>query len=115
MNILKSLFGSSSATLSAAEVKSRIDSKQPLWIVDVRQPEEFREGHIHGAHLIPLGELASHLDKLPKDKEILCVCRSGARSSAAAAQLTRAGITALNMRGGMIDWQRAGFPIQKGK
>jgi rhodanese-related sulfurtransferase len=115
MQIFKSLFGSSSSNLTASDAKARIDTKQPLLILDVRQPEEFRGGHITGAKLIPLNELRGRIGELPKDTEILCVCRSGSRSSAAVGQLSSAGFNAMNLRGGMTGWQMAGYPVKKGK
>ncbi len=115
MNIFRSLFGSSATNLTAADAKIRIDSNQPLFILDVRQPEEFRAGHIAGAKLIPLNELHTRMGELPKDTEILCVCRSGSRSGAAVGQLNSAGFSALNLRGGMMGWQSAGYSIKKGK
>lgn len=115
MNVLKGLFASNGSVLSAKDAKARIDTDKALFVLDVRQPDEFREGHIAGAKLIPLNELPNRLNELPKDREVLCVCRSGARSSAAAGQLSRAGYTAINMQGGMIAWQQAGLPIKKGK
>ena len=115
MNILKSLFGSSSNSLTIEEAKERIENGQALVILDVRQPDEYRAGHIAGAKLVPLSELSGRMEELPKDKQILCVCASGARSSAATGQLSSAGFDVLNMRGGMSGWQRAGYPVKKGK
>ncbi|MBX3062195.1 MAG: rhodanese-like domain-containing protein [Anaerolineae bacterium] len=115
MNLLKSLFGNDGTSLSAADAKTRIEQGSPLFILDVRQPEEFQGGHITGAKLIPLAELTNRLKELPKDKEILCVCASGSRSSAATRLLSNAGYKALNMRGGMTGWRLAGFPMKKGR
>lgn len=115
MNIFKSLFGGGSNALTTEEAKTRIDNGEPLLILDVRQPDEYRAGHIAGAKLIPLNELGHRMNELPKNKEILCVCASGARSSAATGQLSSAGFNVLNLRGGMSGWQRAGYPIKKGK
>lgn len=116
MNFLKTIFGGSSTTsLNAADAKARIESGEPLLILDVRTPDEFRTGHISGAKLIPLNELPRRMNELPQDKEILCVCRSGSRSGAAVGQLTRAGYNAVNLRGGMIGWQASRFPVKKGK
>lgn len=114
MNLLKSLFGSGSA-LSARDALTRIENDESPFILDVRQSNEFKDGHIAGARLIPLNELQRRMNELPKDKEILCVCRSGARSSIAVGQLNSAGFTAINLRGGMMGWQGAGFPVKKGK
>ncbi len=115
MNIFKSLFGSSANALTTEDAKARIENGQSLLILDVRQPDEYRAGHIAGAKLIPLNELGRRMNELPKDKEILCVCASGARSSAATGQLSGAGFNVLNLRGGMSGWQRAGYPVKKGK
>lgn len=115
MNLFKSLFiGSPSDTLTANEAKTRLDEKVPLFILDVREPEEFRAGHIPGAKLMPIGDLGRRMAELPNDREILCVCQSGSRSSIAQRQLTKAGYTALNLRAGMIGWQMAGFKVKRG-
>ncbi len=114
MNILQTLFGGSSNSLSVADLKARIDSQQDPFIVDVRQPDEYRGGHILGAKLIPLDQLKHRMKELPRDRDILCVCQSGARSSIATAQLVNAGYKAVNMRGGMSGWQRAGYLVKKG-
>ncbi len=115
MNILKSLFASSSTSLNATEAKTRLDADRTLFVLDVRQPEEFRAGHIAGATLIPLNKLGESLNKLPQDRDILCVCASGSRSSVATRQLNGAGYNAINLSGGMGGWQRAGLPVKQGK
>lgn len=114
MQIFKSLFGGGGSSLTALEAKVRIDGQQPPFILDVRQPEEFRSGHIAGAKLVPLGELRQRLQELPKDREILCVCQSGSRSGSAVGQLTSAGLNAINLRGGMLGWKMAGLPVKRG-
>jgi rhodanese-related sulfurtransferase len=55
------------------------------------------------------------MQELPREREIVCVCRSGNRSSSAARQLSAAGFKAANLRGGMIAWRRAGLPVKKGR
>lgn len=119
MNLLRTLFGETTGTsaIDAAEARDRLNQKgkeAPL-VLDVRQPDEFRGGHIKGAKLIPLNELPKRLSELPQDREIICVCRSGARSGTATRQLISAGYQAVNLRGGMSAWQHAGYPTQKGK
>mgnify|MGYP001217530859 CR=1 FL=1 len=114
MNFLKTIFGSSNS-VDATEAKALISSATPPFILDVRQPDEYRAGHIAGAKLIPLGELRSRINELPQDRQILCVCASGSRSSLATSQLASAGLNPLNMRGGMSGWQNAGYPVKTGK
>lgn len=114
MNLLQSLFGPPMPSVSAAELNEKMKQpKRPL-VLDVRQPDEFRTGHIIGAKLIPLGELGRRLGELPKDKEIVCVCASGSRSSSATKMLVRAGYNAVNMKGGMTSWSYTGLSMKKG-
>ena len=114
MDLLSRLFGPPVPSLNAHKLNEKLKSgKRPL-VIDVRQPEEYQAGHIAGAKLIPLGTISQHLKELPKDKEIVCVCASGSRSRSAAKQLIKAGYTVLDMSGGMMNWQRAGFPVKKG-
>jgi rhodanese-related sulfurtransferase len=63
--------------------------------------------------LIPLDQLALRLDELPKDREIVVVCRSGNRSGVATALLERAGFDAINLEGGMIAWQKEKLPLER--
>lgn len=84
------------------------------FLLDVREPQEFVSGHIQGAALIPLGQLATRLNELPRDREILCICRSGARSLTATRQLLSAGYRAVNLGGGMLSWTDAALPITRG-
>lgn len=113
MGLLQSLFGPPMPSVSAAELNEKMKApKRPL-VVDVRQPEEFRTGHIIGAKLIPLGELGRRMKELPKDKEIVCVCASGSRSRSATKMLLGAGYNAINMNGGMLTWARAGLSMKK--
>ena len=114
MNLLSSLFGPPLPTLNVTELSEKLkNGKRPL-VVDVRQPEEYREGHIAGSKLIPLGELGKRINELPKDREIICVCASGSRSHSATKHLIDAGYNAFNMKGGMFMWQRAQLPVKKG-
>ena len=114
MNLLSSLFGPPVPSMNALDLSEKLkNGKRPL-VIDVRQPEEYREGHIAGAKLIPLGDLSKHMNELPKGREIVCVCASGSRSRSATKFLIGAGISAVDMTGGMFMWQRAKLPIKKG-
>lgn len=114
MNIREMLFGKSIPSLSADEANTRLQGERPPFLIDVREPGEFQNGHIAGAKLIPLGKLGNNLNKLPKDREILVVCQSGNRSSSGTRLLLEAGYQAININGGMFGWARAGLPVKKG-
>jgi rhodanese-related sulfurtransferase len=113
MDFFSRLFGSPAEAMGPADVQAKLSQKDKPFVLDVRQPEEYRTGHIPGSKLIPLGELQQHLGELPRDREIICVCQSGSRSSSATRMLSSAGFQAVNMRGGMIGWSRAGLPVKK--
>ncbi|MCS6834923.1 MAG: rhodanese-like domain-containing protein [Anaerolineae bacterium] len=116
MNFLRSMLSGGVESISAVDVQAALkDETSAPFLLDVRQPDEYQGGHISGAKLIPLDELSARLDELPKDRTIVCVCRSGARSSAAARQLVSAGYKALNLSGGMMSWEMNRLPIKKGK
>lgn len=78
-------------------------------LIDVREPDEWNDGHAPDAVHIPLGNLAGA--DLPDAEEFLCICRSGGRSSKAVDILTTAGHTATNVTGGMTAWAEHGLPI----
>lgn len=82
-------------------------------VLDVRQPDEYDEGHVPGAVLIPLAELAERLSEVPPPP-VLVICRSGARSLKAAEYLLANGIDATNVAGGTLAWIDAGKPVVTG-
>lgn len=93
--------------ISGEEAKRLMDTETDFIIVDARTEEEFNEGHIEGATLIPEYEIAERAEKeLPnKDQLILVYCRSGRRSKIAAQALVDLGYTNVKEFGGIIDWQ----------
>lgn len=113
MDLISRLFGPAVPGISAAALDEKLKGKDRPLLLDVRQPEEFRNGHIAGARLIPLGELPKHIQELPQGKEIVCVCASGNRSTSASKMLMQAGYPVLNLQGGMFGWRQAGLPVKK--
>ncbi|MCB9252695.1 MAG: rhodanese-like domain-containing protein [Flavobacteriales bacterium] len=94
-------------SISAEELKSRIDAGTAPVIIDVREPYEYEEYNIKGI-LIPLGSLQSQIDELDQysEKEVVVHCRSGARSAAACDFLSKNGFSNVkNLTGGMLEWQ----------
>ena len=114
MNFFSSFFGGAVPSLSALELHEKIMAGKAPFLLDVRQPQEFHMGHIAGAKLIPLGELDRRIKEVPRDREIVCICASGHRSVPAVNILKTAGYAASSMKNGMIAWQMAGLPINKG-
>jgi len=93
--------------ITPAEAKALMDSEQDYIILDVRTPEEFAEGHIKGAILIPDYEVGDKAGSLLTDKNqlILVYCRSGRRSKNAANELATLGYTNIKEFGGINDWK----------
>ncbi len=87
-------------------------------IVDVREATEFSGplGHIQGAVLIPLGELAARASDIVREQPVVAVCRSGARSAQACVILQRMGFgDVANLAGGMLRWRGEGFGVEGGR
>jgi rhodanese-related sulfurtransferase len=83
-------------------------------VIDVREPDEYEEGHVPGAQLIPLQEVPDRLGELPTSGEIYVICKSGARSRRAAEFLAGHGFSAHNVAGGTMAWIDAGLPVDQG-
>jgi rhodanese-related sulfurtransferase len=99
--------------ISVDEVASRLNDGG--FLLDVRQPDEYGEGHVPGALLIPLDEVPARAGELPTDTEILVICRSGARSHRAAEFLIdQRQLPALNVAGGTLAWIESGRDVVVG-
>ena len=92
--------------ITAAEAKVLMESQTDYIILDVRSQEEFDQGHIPGAILIPDTEIAARAETVltNKDQLILVYCRSGRRSKLASQALVELGYTNIREFGGIIDW-----------
>ena len=92
--------------ITAEEAKQIMDSQDGYIILDVRSQEEYDQGHIPGAILIPDYEIEARAEKelTDKDQLILVYCRSGRRSKLAAEALVKLGYTNIREFGGIIDW-----------
>jgi len=85
------------------------------FVLDVREPSEWAAVHIPDATLIPLGELASRVSEVPRDRQVVVVCRSGNRSARGRDILLGAGFASVtSMAGGLNDWAAAGYPTTSG-
>jgi adenylyltransferase/sulfurtransferase len=92
-------------TISVRELKTKMDMKEPLTLIDVREPYEYEIARIDGSRLIPLGELATHVSELPRTGTLVLQCHSGGRSEHAVRMLQEAGFeNAMNLVGGIDVW-----------
>lgn len=102
-------------TVSPAQVAQQIkDPKTAPFVLDVRTPEEFAEGHVPGAKNIPVAEIAERAAEVPKDRPVVVYCRSGARVKRANAILRERGYANLvEMEGSMLAWDAAQLPVER--
>jgi len=101
--------------LSVTETVMLMSRKSAL-VLDVREPDEFAQGHLQGARNVPLSQLESRIKELEKfrDKPVLVVCQRGSRASKAAKLLKAQKFSALNvLKGGMQAWLDANMPTGK--
>jgi len=82
-------------------------------MIDVREPAELAQGTIPGAEAIPLSQLGNRLNEVEQDREVVFICRSGARSGQVCAYLAQHGYENIyNLRGGVIGWAQNGFGFE---
>jgi rhodanese-related sulfurtransferase len=84
------------------------------FVLDVREPDEYEQGHVPGAKLMPLATVPVRHGELPRDQTIWVVCASGGRSFSAAAWLAQQGYDVRNVSGGTFEWVAAGLPVTHG-
>jgi sulfur-carrier protein adenylyltransferase/sulfurtransferase len=90
--------------ITVEELKSKLDAKEDIFVLDVREPHEYQICNI-GGHLIPLGQLAQRVGELDPDQHIVAHCRSGKRSADAIEFLRKQGFEKIqNLRGGILAW-----------
>lgn len=117
--VLKSSMTYAGETVDAKELKKIISAPDfkgsEAAVLDVREQDEFGEGHIEGAVHIPLGELEKRFIELKKFKKLFVICYSGARSSSACRILSKLSpeTSVVNVSGGMSVWYGAGFKVKK--
>ncbi|MFK3982497.1 rhodanese-like domain-containing protein [Micromonospora sp. NPDC050397] len=99
--------GSRVPAVSATEVGDDV------YLLDVREPDEWEAGHAPGAHHLPMMEVPARLAELPTDQDVVVVCRSGGRSGQVVSYLLGNGWDNVrNLDGGMQDWAAAGRPLE---
>ena len=111
--MLSNLFKSPFPSIEMEDYANDYYKKNNHVLIDVRTPQEFKSGHIPGAKNVPLQSLSENLKKVPKDKTVMVVCRSGHRSGMACRILSNAGYDNItNVRGGTMRWIAAGHEVK---
>jgi rhodanese-related sulfurtransferase len=103
-------------TVSCKTLATKHNVGENVFVLDVREPDEFKGGHIEGAVNVPIRSLAKNLDKLPADKAtpIAVVCKSGIRAAYATMTLKMLGYNNVkDVVGGMLAWEKEGLPVTK--
>lgn len=100
-------------SITVAEAKALIEKRPDIVILDIRTPEELREGAIEGSTLVPFWAIMQNKLKLPKETPIVLVCAVGGRSYAAGQMLVKYGYKEVyNVSGGLVAWKEAGLPVK---
>lgn len=102
--------------VSPAKFKEVMESNPNVYILDVRTPQEFENGYIPGSHLmnwLDTPNFKAQVPNLDKSKVILTYCRSGRRSLEAANYLASQGYKVVDLDGGFMAWEKAGYPVAK--
>ena len=97
-----------------ADIRRR-DPVRPALVVDVREPHEFSEVRVEGSLLVPMSQLNTRLDEIPRDRPLLVMCQVGGRSASVTGLLRQQGYEDVaNVAGGIDAWQRMGLPVRQG-
>lgn len=103
------LFGGGVPAVDVATARQLVDDG--AFMLDIRTTREWNGGHAPFATHIASADLSTHMNRVPKTKKVVVVCRSGSRSRSVARQLHAAGYDVVNLRGGLMAWQRTGQPV----
>ncbi|MEJ2403859.1 MAG: rhodanese-like domain-containing protein [Candidatus Thiodiazotropha sp.] len=99
--------------IDASTLENRIDAGDDFLLLDIRSAGELAQGVLPNAVHIPMHLIPLRLSELPKDKDVILYCHSGARSYHACAYLAQQGYTnAVNLRGGILAWARSGYRLE---
>lgn len=98
----------------SVETVNQVKDQDDVFIIDVREQDEYDQWHIPGVTLMPMSTFEQNMDQLPTDKEIIVTCNSGNRSGQVTDFLLQNGYTNVhNMEGGIVEWDKAGFEVNQ--
>lgn len=98
--------------MTPAAVREALHGEQPPLLLDVREPYEWRQVRIPGAHHVPMNSIPHHLSELPREQPIVVFCAHGSRSFGVAYYLREQGFDAYNMTGGVTQWHIQGGEVE---
>ena len=115
MSFLRNLMGPGVPSVDVKQAAELQGDDGGALIIDVREPNEYTQIRARGSVLLPLGRLNNRVKDLPRDREILLMCRTGGRSSNATQFLAANGFeNVTNVNGGIMAWYNAGLPTTSG-
>ncbi len=98
--------------IESPELEKRLTSDNEVYLLDIRGANELARGVLPDSQHVPMHLLPLRMNDLPKDKDVVLYCHSGARSAHACMYLMQQGFTnVINLRGGILDWARNGLQI----
>ncbi|WP_217996373.1 rhodanese-like domain-containing protein [Granulicoccus phenolivorans] len=100
-------------TIQIIDVAGLAEKLPGAVLIDVREPDEYAEGRVPGAKLVPLATVPQHVDELPTDQPVYFICKMGGRSQQAAEFAAQHGVQAVNVAGGTVAWIEAGKPVEQ--
>jgi rhodanese-related sulfurtransferase len=116
MSFLRNLMGQGVPSVDVKQAAEMQGDDVGALIIDVREPNEYAQLRARGAVLLPLGRLNNRVKDLPRDREILLMCRTGGRSANATQFLAANGFeNVTNVSGGIVAWHNAGLPTTSGE
>jgi rhodanese-related sulfurtransferase len=97
-----------------ADIRRR-DPDRPAILLDIREPDELVSVRVEGSLFIPMSQLGTRLDEVPRDRPVMVICASGNRSMNVTGYLLASGWTDVgNVAGGIDGWMRLGLPVRRG-
>jgi rhodanese-related sulfurtransferase len=103
-----------SRNIHPREALTLLSQRQQVFLLDVRTVGEFRQGHLEGAHLIPIEQVGKRLAEIPRDRPVLVYCAVGSRSAQVYSYLARRGYPEVyNLDGGIYAWAAQGYPVRR--
>jgi rhodanese-related sulfurtransferase len=116
MSFFRSLMGGGVPAVDVQQAAEMQGDHVGALIIDVREPNEYDQLRARGAVLLPLGRLNSRVKDLPRDRQLLLMCRTGGRSQNATQFLQAQGFDNVsNVSGGIVAWHKAGLPTNSGE